>query len=183
MSSNTGNTLNETLPMITAEIIASPWIYQSFAKAWFEDALNEVCHRIDIESRRREIIFAVAFAESYLVEWVRDDILEKDFKKFNHYFPINKKISAADKWKEIPKQLCKDNLLRETPILEATFWVNWIKLINYRDGFIHAVTSCPEDLEILRKKELSKIHKMSKIKSGWATHVVIELVVTVHEVN
>ena len=82
---------------MSAELIASPWIYQSFAKAWFKDALNEVRHGIDINSRRREIIFAVAFAESYLVEWVRDDILKKDFGKFNLYFPINKKMSAEYK--------------------------------------------------------------------------------------
>ena len=181
MSNNTGNTLNETLPMITAEIIGSPWISQSFAKAWFKDALNEARHGIDIDSRRREIIFAVAFAESYLVEWVRDDILKKDFGKFIFYFPINKRMNAADKWKEIPKQLCKDKLLRETPILKATFWVNWTKLIDYRDGFIHAVTSCPENLESLRKKGIAKIHEMSKIKSGWATNVVIELVKEFHK--
>lgn len=181
MSSDTGNTLNVTLPMITAEIIGSPWIYQSFAKAWFKDALNEARHGIDIDSHRREIIFAVAFAESYLVEWVRDDILKKDFVKFNVYFPVSKKISAEDKWKKIPKQLCKDKLLGKTPILEATFWDNWKKLINYRDGFIHAVTSCPENLEALRKKESSKIHEMSKIKSGWATNVVIELVKQFHK--
>ena len=178
MGDNTG-TLNVKLPMITDEIIGSPWIYQSFAKAWFKDALNEARHGIDMDSRRREIIFAVAFAESYLVEWVRDDILKKDFNKFNLYLPINKKLSAVDKWKEIPKQLCKDKLLQETPKLKATFWVNWAKLIDYRDEFIHAVTSCPENLELLQ--EMSKIHEMSKIKSGWAINVAIELVKQFHK--
>lgn len=181
MSSDTGNTINVKMPMMSAELIASPWIYQSFAKAWFKDALNEVRHGIDIDSRRREIIFAVAFAESYLVEWVRDDILKKDFGKFNLYFPINKKMSAEYKWKEIPKQLCMDKLLRETPNLKSTFWGNWKELIDCRDGFIHAVTSCPENLESPHKKGLTKIHKISKIKSGWATHVVIELVEQFHK--
>lgn len=181
MSSDTGNTINVKLPMMSAELIASPWIYQSFAKAWFKDALNEARHGIDFDSRRREIIFAVAFAECYLVEWVRDDILKKDFDKFIFYFPINKKMSAKDKWKEIPKQLCKDKLLIETPNIRLTFWQDWIELIDYRDDFIHAVTSCPENLESLHKKELTKIHEISKIKSGWATHVVIELVEEFHK--
>ena len=181
MSSDIGNPLNATLPAMTDEIIASPWIYQSFAHEWLKDALNEARHGVGINSHRREIVFAVAFAESYLVEWVRDDILKKDFNKFNHYLPINKRLSALDKWKEIPKQLCKDNLLRETPNLKATFWVNWAKLIAYRDEFIHAVTSCPENLELLREKEMSKIHEMSKIKSGWATKVVVELVKQFHK--
>ena len=179
MSSDSNNALSATLPAITAEIIGSPWISQSFAKAWFKDALNEARHGIDIDSRRREIIFSVAFAESYLVEWVRDDILKQDFNKFNHYLPINKKLSAVDKWKEIPKRLCKDSLLQETPNLKATFWVNWAKLIDYRDEFIHAVTSCPENLELLQ--EMSKIHEMSKIKSGWAINVAIELVKQFHK--
>ena len=178
---NITGTLNVKLPTITAEIILSPWTYRSFAQAWLKDALNEARHGIDLDSRRREIIFAVAFAESYLVEWVRDDILKKDFVKFNLYFPTNTKMTAEYKWKEIPKQLCRDKLLREIPNLKSTFWENWKKLLNCRDGFIHAVTSCPENLELLRKKEPSKIHEISKIKSGWATHITIELVKQFHK--
>ena len=181
MSSDSSNTLSATLPMPVPEIIGSPWIYQSFAKAWFKDALSEARHGIALDSHRREIIFAVAFAESYLVEWVRSDILKKDFDKFNFYFPINKKMSAEYKWKEIPKQLYRDKLLREIPNLKSTFWGNWKKLLKYRDEFIHAVTSCPENLESLQKKEMSKIHEMSKIKSGWAINVAIELVKQFHE--
>ena len=50
------------------------WQAYSWARDWFDDAFNET--RVsDHRSRRREILFSVCFAESYLFEWVRDEVL------------------------------------------------------------------------------------------------------------
>jgi hypothetical protein len=67
------------------------WLTYPFAKEWFEDALHEAKTGIDHNARRREIVFAVCFAESYLFEWVRDQVLDrKDRQKLvtdlNQYF-------------------------------------------------------------------------------------------------
>lgn len=119
------------------------WFKYSFAQDWFEDALNEARFGKGRHSLRREIIFAVAFAESYLVEWVRDEILKGDFEKLRQIFS-NKKISAEDKWKKVPNDLVREGLLEKTPNLKASFWQDWKLLINYRNGLVHAVSSLPE---------------------------------------
>src|SRR5919112_3743691 len=73
------------------------WLTYSFAPEWFEDALNEAKRGADHNARRREIVFAVCCAESYLFEWVRDEIIGKSnmerlMKYLNKYFPPKRKI-------------------------------------------------------------------------------------------
>jgi hypothetical protein len=49
------------------------WLAASFASSWFRDALVEAQRsKGDIDARRRGILFAVCFVESYLLEWTRD---------------------------------------------------------------------------------------------------------------
>lgn len=69
----------------TAQLTASaqsikPVTSYSFAPEWFRDAVSEVRSGGDYHSNRREILFAVCCAESFLFEWVRDDILNRDLK-------------------------------------------------------------------------------------------------------
>lgn len=54
----------------SAEAFGMPtiWLSYCFAPEWFADALNEAKTGRDHNTRRREIIFAVCCAESYLVE-------------------------------------------------------------------------------------------------------------------
>src|SRR5437763_1505475 len=65
---------------------ATLWLTYSFAPEWFEDALHEARTGQEHHARRREIVFAVCFAESYLLEWVRDEVLKGDFPRLNRYF-------------------------------------------------------------------------------------------------
>ena len=65
--------------MVIAEGTVELWATASFARAWFSDALEEAGVVNDSDARRREIVFAVCFAESYLLEWVRDVVLSRDF--------------------------------------------------------------------------------------------------------
>ena len=60
---------------------STAWRADSFARAWFEDALREANTGAGPNARRREIVFAVACAESYLLEWVRVNVLDRDFEK------------------------------------------------------------------------------------------------------
>ena len=64
------------------------WLSYSFAREWYSDALNEACKRNDHHARRREIVFAVSSSESYLLEWVRDAVLQRDFHKLETLFLI-----------------------------------------------------------------------------------------------
>lgn len=59
------------------------WLSDNFAQDWFADALNEARTEQDHNSRRREIIFATCFAESYIFEWVRHVV---EIEEVNNYF-------------------------------------------------------------------------------------------------
>ena len=68
---------------------ATIWQSCSWARDWFDDAFD-AAKQADHRARRREIIFSVCFAETYLFECVRDEILKRDFVKLATYFPFGK---------------------------------------------------------------------------------------------
>jgi hypothetical protein len=156
------------------------WQTYSFAPEWLNDALNEA-KSDGVNYRRREILFAVAFAESYLVEWVRDDLLKRDYTKFKDYFPFGKKVNAVEKWKEIPKKLAADNHIKRTPDLKQPFWCNWTTLVKYRDGLVHAVASRPERTSLPPEgRPVPPTSHLEPLKPGWAVDIVIQLVEEFH---
>jgi hypothetical protein len=86
-----------TIPSSAEAYEATLWQTYSFAPEWFEDALREAKTSNDHNARRREIVFAVSCAESYLVEWVRDEVLDRDFEKTSAIFPIRAKEGGERK--------------------------------------------------------------------------------------
>ncbi len=83
------------------------WISDNFAQDWFADAVRESKIPQDHNARRREIIFAVCFLESYIFEWTRQ-MLNSD--ELNNYFPLRHKPrrNLRAKWDKIPKDLYTD---------------------------------------------------------------------------
>lgn len=157
-------------------------LYYGFAPDWFADALNEARRGDGASSRRREILFAVCFAESYIVEWVRDEVLERDFKRFTKYFPLGMKIPVRDKWKNVPKELHRDGLIVEAPDWSDQVWNNWLKLIDYRDGLVHAVSSLPEtSLQQNDDKPEPSKTDLDQMEAGWPVKVIVALVRRLHE--
>ncbi len=110
------------------------WVHSSFARHWFEDALREARTGTDYNARRREIVFAVCFIESYLFEWVRDEALKRDFKRLRDYLPATDKRGIRERWKEVIKQLGKDGLLPATPDFGLPYWEDFQTLVKFRDG-------------------------------------------------
>ena len=92
------------------------WRSYSFAPEWYADAAKEAREGNDHHARRREIVFAVSSAESYLFEWVRDDILQRDFSELDKYFPPGDRKPIREKWKGIPKKLKGNCLISSIPI-------------------------------------------------------------------
>jgi hypothetical protein len=82
------------------------WTAATFAPQWFEDARAQA-QGTDQGALRREILFAVAAAECYLLEWVRDEVLKQDYPALDAYFPRNPKVYSAvkEKWKSVPAAL------------------------------------------------------------------------------
>ena len=70
---------------------AKLWLTSPFAREWYADALREARDRDGRHPRRREIVFAVCCVESYLVEWVLIEVLNRDFDQLAEYFPGKRK--------------------------------------------------------------------------------------------
>ncbi|CAN5742002.1 hypothetical protein BH24CHL4_BH24CHL4_21430 [soil metagenome] len=70
----------------------------------------------DIHRRRREILFAVCCAESYIYEWTIDTLGSSSEgwrlrAEIDEYFDLEPKgrrfPSLIEQWKDIPKRLCE----------------------------------------------------------------------------
>jgi hypothetical protein len=158
------------------------WLSYNFAPEWFQDALHEAKTGGDHHTRRREIVFAVCFAESYLVEWVRDEVLNRDFQRLNRYFPPGQIRSVTEKWKEVPKQLKTDGLIPAVPDLGQTYWRDWVNLVEIRNGLVHARSSRPEtSLQPEKEKPFPSKGDLDQLPAGWATKVAITLVKRLHD--
>lgn len=168
----------------SAEAVGTPtvWLSYSFAPGWFYDALNEATTGKDHHARRREIVFAVCFAESYLVEWVRDEVLQRDFKELNQFFPPGKRRGVTEKWKEVPKSLHDVGLIKAAPDLSQRYWKEWLDLVDMRNGLIHARASRPEtDSQPSGQEPLPSKGDLDTLCAGWAISVVITLVEELHK--
>jgi hypothetical protein len=154
------------------------WLTYQFAPEWFNDAIHEARTGHDHHSRRREIIFTVCCAESYILEWVGVAILKRDYRRLNKYFPPGRHKSVTDKWKDIPKELKDDGLIPATPPLNTPGdWGDFQKLIEYRNGLIHARSSRPETSS-LPANELPVPSKtqLDNLSAGWAIRIVVAMI-------
>jgi len=157
------------------------WLTYSFAPLWFEDAVDQA-KQPGANARRREIVFSVCFEEAYLVEWVRDSVLSRIFELLSKYFSPGSNKSARDKWNDVPKALHRDGLIPEAPNWGDAVWANWIKLVEMRNGLIHASSSRPETTS-LPDKEKPKPPKgnLDWMDAGWAVRVCVALVRRLHQ--
>jgi hypothetical protein len=162
--------------------MATVWQTYKFAPDWFNDAHHEARNGSDHHSRRREILFAVCAVESYLLEWVRDEVLDRDFQKLNQYFPPSVHRGVANKWKEVPKQLFYDGYLPSLPKLAQPSWQHFLQLVEYRNGLIHARSSRPENSSLAdNEKPVPSKSELDNLPPGWAVGVVFELINGLHQ--
>jgi hypothetical protein len=156
---------------------ARPWLAGCFAASWFKDAVSEASRSSDSGARRREILFAVTAAESFLVEWVRDDVLRR-FQDLDTYLPPGERRPITLKWKEIPKHLEAAGLIKSSPKLNGSTWADFRVLVEYRNGLVHARASRPA-MAGLNQEQLP-VPTMSQLETlapGWAVRVVTKLIV------
>jgi hypothetical protein len=158
------------------------WLASTFAPDWFKDSAHEAASS-GRDARRREIIFAVCCAESYLLEWVRDEALNQDFARLEKYFKLGDGHGVRKKWKEVPKQLHTDRLVAGHPDYGKPFWQSFDRLVDYRNGLVHAGASRP-DSNVLAPEDKAKPeptpHDLEAMPQGWPTRVVVALVRELH---
>jgi hypothetical protein len=167
----------------SAEAFGTPtiWLSYCFAPEWLADARNEARTGRDHHARRREILFAVCFAESYLVEWVRDEVLNRDFNRLNQFFPPGERRGVIDKWRDVPKALLANGLIPAAPDLGRSYWKDWLELVDLRNGLIHARASRAEtNPQPPEERPRPSKGDLDKLEPGWATRVVVTLVQELH---
>ena len=161
--------------------VATVWTTASFAPEWFEDALREARAGAGHSQRRREILFSVCCAESYLLEWIRDEALHHDFQRVKNYFPLGDRRGVVQKWKDIPKKLHADGLIANLPDFGGPHGDQWLTLIDYRDGLVHASSSRPETDSIPGEpKPVPSKDLLSQVPPGWAVCTVIDRITRLH---
>lgn len=157
------------------------WLSLNLASEWYEDALAEARVGGDYRNRRREILFAVCAAESYLLEWVRDGVLAQNFPALKKYFPSGKQRGVARKWKEVLKQLKGDGLIPAIPDISDYVWQDFIDLLDCRDGLVHAKASRPWTTALPTEEQpLPSKADLDGLPPGWAVRIVKNLIARLH---
>lgn len=158
------------------------WTQRRYDRRWHDDAVKEAS-REGADARRREIIFAVCLAESYLFEWVAT-VVQREYpgarKAVEQYWTE----SVTKKWKKVPKILSKDGMLRQRPDLGGPRGKEWKRLVNCRNGLVHAKASLayspdmdPKDPE----RPVPTYQDLEELEPGWALGLVVERIRRLHE--
>jgi hypothetical protein len=157
------------------------WRDYSFAPEWFADAITEARSGPGHAHRRREILHAVCFVESYLFEWVRDDILQREFGGLDKYFPADDRRGIRERWKEVLKSLLDDHLLPTLPSFTDPGWVDFITLVTYRDGLVHVKASRPDTATLAEEQRpVPDLSTLDRLMPGWPVRTVVALVRNLH---
>ncbi len=160
-----------------------PWIAANFARAWFEDALREA-QAGDANARRREIVFAVCFLESYLFEWTRNLVGPSEIKT---YFPLRRndrprRMGIRQKWKDVLKDLLAKKKIARAPAFSGSDWAAFRRLVDYRDGLVHATASRSDSAGLPdEEKPMPSPDDLATMPAGQPVRVVVELVNRLHE--
>jgi hypothetical protein len=163
-----------TVPPVTV------WETYSYAREWWSDAIQET-DGSGQGSRRREVLFAVCAAESYIFEWVRDTVLNHDFVVLDRYFPVGHKRGVTEKFKEVPKQLAHDGLIRQPLDCGGPEFAAFRQLVEYRDGLVHASASRPDTSSLpAEAKPIPSRHDLDSLPAGWASGVIRRLLQKLH---
>ena len=151
------------------------------AQSWFEDAFREA-KTADVHARRREIVFAVCLAETYLFEWVRDEVVKGDVQGLNRYFVPGRFRRVEEKWKEIPKELTADLSIAQAPNQGHANWGDFLDVVAFRHGLVHAGASRPHAGDLPEKERaIPTMQQLSGLPPGWALGVVVTLIRRLHD--
>ena len=155
------------------------WKYASFAREWFENASKETN---DPQAIRREIVFAVPMVESYLYEWVWDEVLGRNFDEINQYFPNLDRRGIKERWKGVIKKLYDDKRIDATPSWGTTSWDQFCKLLKMRDGLVHASASRPATSSQAKEEgPIPSLDDLINKQNGWATGTVVNIISDLHQ--
>ena len=158
------------------------WQHANFAGDWYQDAAREAQGLDGRHSKRREIVFAASFLESYIFEWVR----QHWFERINDLFPPASRFKndplyragLKEKWSLVPSELHKLSLIAETPSLDLS---DLGTLVVLRNGLLHARASRPATAgQVDAERPRPALTELEAIEHGWALGVARRLVTKLH---
>ncbi len=146
--------------------------YANFSERWYTDAKREAAATEGHHSKRREIIAAASFLETYIFEWARSLAIDR----IEEYFPPMPRFqidprfkrSLSNKWKQIPAELYADRIIPVYPKLKLLPLGTLVKL-RYR------LLYSP------MKRRLAALRELESVAHGWALDVARRLVLDLHE--
>lgn len=159
-----------------------------YAGGWYADAQREAGQPTgDYHARRREIVSAVCCAESYIYEWTFDLVRQTGAADtdVDRYFPPEpeegRNRSVTAQWKEVPKLLHQAGLLPCRPDFGGPHGDDWLQLVKYRNGLVHALISRPEKWGSGPPvRPIVTTSDLQGLTAGWATEVVAERIRRLH---
>ena len=155
----------------------------NYSEDWYTDACAEVSNSANSNNKRREIVFAACFLESYIYEWVRNYGANYIIK----YFSTTAKNADGkcytrklkNKWKYIPPEMAKELGVAKDVKLDLS---GLGTLIVLRNGFVHAATSKLYNAFTVKEAQpVPSQEQLGLIKSGWAASVAENLIISLHE--
>lgn len=154
--------------------IATHWLAANFAGCWYRDACREA-DDLSNDARRREIIFAVACAESYLAEWVRDRVGPE---RFDIHLPPDDRRGIRERWKEVAKSLQEELVAAAAPKFNTSKpWRDFHKVVGFRDGLLHGRASRPYVPGTgVAVANLPKVEELAQLNPGFARDAVKDVI-------
>ncbi len=149
------------------------WLAQPFAQFWYDETCAQACDPSEC-ARRREIIFAVACAESYLVEWLRKLLGPKCA---NVTLEVNGKQGILEQWKTIPKALQRAGEIPAVPTLGGSSWANFHKVVQFRNGLLHGRASRAYVPGQPSPQTMPKVEELQQLQAGYARDAVRNLMI------
>jgi hypothetical protein len=167
----------------TSRASATATIYRRWAEDWWHD-LTRATSEADGSSRgardakRREIIAASAFIETYLYEFVHDRLWKGQSEPLTVIFPDDDRRDLTTRWNEAIRELHGRGLLAHRPDVGGPHGEEWKRLLAFRGWLLHANASRPNG-QAANRVPLS-LEEFDGLDVGWATAVVTERVRRLH---
>lgn len=159
-------------------LVPTIWQHANFSDRWYLDLVGEAGGAAGQDSKRKEIVFAASFLESYIFEWARS-VCRLD--GLNQYFPPNPRRfrTLTEKWAQVPAELFRDKVIATRPQLDLS---QLGTLVKYRHGLIHAQASRPMNSDLPDEAQpVPALGELDRLKHGWAHGVAKKLVLELHQ--
>jgi hypothetical protein len=167
-----------SLGLITRFGTPTAWLSETLAGYWVCEARAAISDS-SVSGRRKEILFSVAAAESYLIEWVRDEVFRGNVQASAVFFGARqRKQGICERWKDFLKELVASNQVPASPNFgTSNAWLAFGTIVATRNALVHGNYSRPRKTVKLneRPEPLSPEELLNK-PPGWAVAAVVRIV-------